>query len=415
MPLFANVVSIATPVTSPHQRSKSVLWVDAFVSLSDPTMRQLLQALPALEAAGWEIRVWCLRSDLPREKVRHVVFPAPRWLGPLALIYFSIIANLFVLWRWLTRAPRPATIIHATCGTHLGADIISVHFLNGVWMRRQLALGFAHWKEAAQFFLHGIGAIFERMAWRSPALRMVLPVSDSVGEEVRSHTRPAVEVVTLPNSYDALRFNAAVREAERPVFRAKLGFAEGDRVFAFASLGHHKRKGFWLVVEALARLRTDPQMRCAKFLVIGGTTGTLAALQEQLAARAPDWRQWLTFTGHQACVEKYLSAADAFLYPSYFEAFCLAEIEAAALGIPLLLTRHHGSEMILEEGVNGLWLEFDPAAIAATLRRFISMKPGTFRRSVGRALDRTQYSERLLSIYERFLTQTRAATHDNAD
>lgn len=395
------------PVTSPDQRNKSVLWVDAFACHGDPTMRQLLNALPALQAAGWTVSVWCLRSDLPREKVQHVIFPAPSWLGPLALVYFSVIVNLYAFWRWLTRAPRPASIIHATCGTHMGADVCTVQFLNGVWMRKQLQLGFADWKEAVKFCLHGAGAILEWLQWKSPALRIVLPVSDSVGAEVRRHLRPRVAMQTLPNSYDETRFNPAVRDHWRTASRSEFRFEEDDVVFAFASLGHYKRKGFWLAVEALVHLRADPGMRRTKFLVIGGNPAALAALQKQLDERAPDWKSWIIFTGHQPLVEQPLSAADAFLYPSYFEAFCFAEIEAAALGIPVLLTRHHGSEMILEEGVNGLWLEFDAVAIADTLRRFVQMQPRPFRRSVGRALNGTQYAERLLAVYDATLEDCR--------
>ena len=389
------------PVNSPDQRNKSVLWVDAFACHSDPTMRQLLNALPALQAAGWTVHVWCLRSDLPRDKVQHVVFPAPSWLGPLALIYFSVIVNLYGFWRWLTRAPRPASIIHATCGTYMGADIGTVQFLNRVWMRKQLQLGFPNWKEGVKFCLHGAGAILEWLQWKSPALKLVLPVSDSVGTEVRRRVRKPVSIETLPNGYDETRFNPAVRQDRRGPFREKLGFQQGDAVFIFTSLGHYKRKGFWLALGALVRLRADPAMSHVKFLIVGGQPATVAALQAQIARRAHDWKQWITFTGPQKEVESYLAAADAFLYPSYFEAFSLAEIEAAAMGVPLLLTRHHGSEMLLEDGVNGLWLEFDPDAIAETIRRFLRMEPSAFRRSIGKALTRAEYTDRLLGIYER--------------
>lgn len=214
-------------------------------------------------------------------------------------------------------------------------------------------------------------------------------------------------VQTLPNSYDETRFNPAVRGHWRTASRGEFRIEDDDVVFAFASLGHYKRKGFWVAVEALVHLRSDPGRGRTKFLVIGGSPVALAALQKQLDEHAPDWKSWIIFTGHQPLLEKPLSAAEAFLYPSYFEAFCFAEIEAAALGIPVLLTRHHGSEMILEDGVNGLWLEFDAAAIADTLRRFVRMQPSPFRRSVGRALKRTQYVERLLAVYDATLEDCR--------
>lgn len=376
-------------------------------------MRQLLQALPALQAAGWKIHVWCLRSDIPRDVADHVVFPSPRWLGPLALIYFSVIVNLFGFWRWLMRRPRPADVIHATCGTYLGAEIATVQFLNCVWLRMQFRLGFSGWKEVAKFFLHCCGAVFERLHWWSPSLRLVLPVSDSVGDEVRRRVRRAVSVETLPNSYDETRFNPEVRARERDIAREKFGFRAEDNVFVFVSLGHHKRKGFWLAVEGLSRVRRSPSQPPVKFLVVGGLPKTLAALQSRLDREYADWREWITFTGQRSDVEHCLSAADAFLYPSYFEAFCLAEIEAAALGLPLLLTRHHGSEMILEPGVNGLWLDFDPAAIAMTIQTFLKRGASAFRRATGAALTRDGYAARLLAIYDRFIPADDRAEEKN--
>ncbi len=376
-------------------------------------MRHLLQSLPALRAAGWKISIWCLRSDVPMDSAEHVIFRAPRWLGPIAQVYFCVIVNLYGFWRWLVRRPRPADVIHATCGAYLGADIATVQFLNCVWLRMQIRLGFSGFKEVAKFLLHCCGAILERLHWWSPALRLVLPVSDSVGDEVRRRTRRSVQVETLPNSYDETRFNPEVRARERDIAREKFGFRAEDNVFVFVSLGHHKRKGFWLAVEGLARVRRSPAQQPVRFLVVGGLPKTLAALQSRLDREYGDWREWITFTGPRSDVEHCMSAADAFLYPSYFEAFCLAEIEAAALGIPLLLTRHHGSEMILEPGVNGLWLDYDPASIAMTIQSFLKRGASVFRRSTGAALTRDGYTARLLAIYERLIFSGDRAAEKN--
>ena len=387
-----------------------MLWIDANFAYSDPTTRHLLYALPRLQAAGWRVKIWCLRSEAPRDTVEHVVLFPTRSMGPLKMLCFSLLANCYGLWRRVTGKPRPAEIIHATCNTYFGSDLASVHFLNCVWLRIQLRLGFSSLKEFAVFWLHATAAVMERLHWWSPALKLVLPVSDSVGEEVRRRARKSVPIETLPNGYDETRFNPAVREERRGVFREKLGYQPGDAVFIFTSLGHYRRKGFLLALDALVRLRADSAMAHVRFLIVGGQPVAVAALQAQVARIAPDWKQWITFTGHQTDVESYLAAADAFLYPSHFEAFSLAEIEAAAMGVPLLLTRHHGSEMILEEGVNGLWLEFDPDAIAGTIRRFLAMGPSAFRRSIGKALTRSEYADRLLAIYERVFAGASIAT-----
>lgn len=119
--------------------------------------------------------------------------PSARWLGPFELLYFTAIVNLYGLWRWMCGRPRPAEIIHATCGTYFGADVTSVHFLNCVWAATQLRIGFSGWRDVARYPFTLLGMCVERLQWWSPALRLALTVSDSVGAEVRTRTRAKVK------------------------------------------------------------------------------------------------------------------------------------------------------------------------------------------------------------------------------
>ena len=102
----------------------------------------------------------------------------------------------------------------------------------------------------------------------------------------------------------------------------------------------------------------------------------------------------------QPDVEKYYAASDTFLFPSYFEAFCLAEIEAAACGLPLLLTPHHGSEMILRDGKNGRLLSFDPSVMGEQIAEFIQDGLPNSEPGAGRGLTRAEYADTLLAAYE---------------
>ena len=382
---------------------RSILWVDAHLEHRSPTMRHLLYALPQLRAEGWEIKAWCLRSDVPRGDVEHVFFPAPRWLGSFDVLYFSIVVNLYGLWRWLCRKPRPAAIIHATSGTYLGANVASVQFLNCVWARIQLRLGFSGWRDAARYPLVLLGVFLEWLQWKSPALRLLLVASDSVGDEVRARTRARVKVETLPNSYDETRFNPGVRKLHRETMRAKLGYGAEDRVFCFVSAGHYRRKGFWLAVEALALVRKTAAGKNARLLVVGGSDGAVSSLREKAAADFPGSGEWIAFAGMQKEVEKYYAASDVFIFPSHFEAFCLAEIEAATCGLPLLLTPHHGSEMILRDGVNGRLLSFDPKVMSGQIEDFLAKGLPAFQPGAGRGLTKREYTAALTAVYERMI------------
>ncbi len=382
---------------------RSILWVDPHLEWRSPTMRHLLHSLPRLRAEGWKVKAWCLRSDAPLDEVEHRFFPAARWLGPFELLYFAIVVNLYGLWLRICGKHRPATIIHATCGTYLGADVTSVHFLNCVWAHTQLQIGFAGWRDVARYPLTLAGAVIERLQWWSPSLRLVLAVSDSVAAEVRARSRANVEVDTLPNAYDETRFHPGVRTTHRDAMRESLGFRAADFVFCFVSAGHYQRKGFWLAVEALAVARASAAGKNARLLVVGGSEAAVAGLRAKATADVPGSAGWLTFTGMRREVEKFYAASDAFIFPSHFEAFCLAEIEAAACGLPLLLTPHHGSEMILRDGENGVRLSFDPKVMGAQITRFLEKGLPPFKPGAGRGLTRGEYAAMLSAVYERLV------------
>ncbi len=349
---------------------KRVLWIDAHLEYRSPTMLHLLHALPHLRAAGWEVEAWCVRSDASPEDVKHVFFPAPKWLGPFELLYFSVAVNLYGLWTQIIGSPRHPPLIHATSGTYLGADLVSVHFINAAWMAKQWQLGFDSWKDVARFFIGLPSLILERLSWWSSATRKVLAVSDSIREGVVYRAPHGRVVETFPNSYDETRFHPAVRAEYRKATRSQLGLSQEEIAFVFVSQGHYKRKGFWLAVAGLAQLRQEGRKNL-RLLVVGGSPETLDGLKARLGSCAPDWADWVLLVGMQSHVEKYYAAADAFLFPSYFEAFSLAEIEAAACGLPLLLTPHPGSEMTFGAGVSGVLISFDPAEMSRQIAAFL--------------------------------------------
>ena len=176
----------------------------------------------------------------------------------------------------------------------------------------------------------------------------------------------------LPNSYDPLRFNPEVAESlagDHPRTVSHSWIRTGS--FIFVSTGHYRRKGFFLAVEAVARLRAHASLRPT----------ARGRRRRRPAPRAPRRTRLVPSrvarsSSHSPAdvpdVEKYFAAADALLFPSYSEAFALVEVEADACGLPLFLTRHHGSEMILQDGVNGRFIDFDAGRIAAVLAEFLS-------------------------------------------
>ena len=323
--------------------------------------------------------------------------PLPRLLD---LLQFVLCCNLYRFIQSRLFRRRPATIVHTTCGYDLHADLVSVHFCQQRWLDFSSTLGVRSLRDRVALQLSRIYSVVERLQLRSRHARLALPVSRAIGEAVRHAYGTTIPQVVLPNAFDESRFGIETRNRYRDVMRSELGFGDNVTVFAFTSYGHYRRKGFWLIVDALRILQDRDDLR---LLVIGGSQQTLNGLKRDLLQSFPGYLQAIVFVGMTDRVERYLAAADAFLFPSYFEAFCLAEIEAAAMGLPLLVTRHPGTEMIVRPGKNGLLLEADPADIADKMKRFAAKEFAFEVPDTGEALTREQFAQRIASIYERYL------------
>lgn len=202
----------------------------------------------------------------------------------------------------------------------------------------------------------------------------------------------------LPNSYDPERFNHHVRNQYHTEMRKYHGFGPYEIVLGFSAFGHFERKGLRQAAQVIDLLRAKGYP--LRLLVLGGSSGAIKSFQKSLSNSGIDF-SGLRFAGLVDQMEKHLSAADAFFMPSHFEAFSLAEIEAAALGLRLYLTAHPGHEMILKEHDNGRLLPWDPDGIAAILEEEIQTKAITRPHQIlGEALTTIEYAAALGKHYD---------------
>jgi glycosyltransferase involved in cell wall biosynthesis len=77
----------------------------------------------------------------------------------------------------------------------------------------------------------------------------------------------------------------------------------------------------------------------------------------------------ITFTGWVDDPKPFYRDATAFVLPSSYETFSLAAYEAAAAGLPLLVTAVHGVDEILRDGQNGWVIRQDGRDIAERLMK----------------------------------------------
>jgi glycosyltransferase involved in cell wall biosynthesis len=60
------------------------------------------------------------------------------------------------------------------------------------------------------------------------------------------------------------------------------------------------------------------------------------------------------FLGHRNDIERLYRGADCLVHPALYETFSLAVHESAASGLPVIATRTHGVEDLIEDGQAGI-------------------------------------------------------------
>jgi len=175
-------------------------------------------------------------------------------------------------------------------------------------------------------------------------------------------------VTVIPNPVDVERMRPPT-ERDRRAARDHLGLSDEDIVFVFVALGHFERKGLPLLFEALGKLDDER----VQLIVVGGTADLISVYRKKANGLGIGNR--VRFVGMQTDVRPFLHASDVFVLPSAYETFSLVALEAAAAGLPLLVTALHGVEEYVREGRNGFVVERELAAIAEGMAKFVALSP----------------------------------------
>jgi UDP-glucose:(heptosyl)LPS alpha-1,3-glucosyltransferase len=248
-----------------------------------------------------------------------------------------------------------------------------------------------------------LGRLWERLCFRPSRVRRLLPVSTGVARELKTHFPAVAErIEVIPNGVDANRFRPD--KVSRTRVRQRLGLSETVPLALFVG-GTWEQKGLAYAIEAVGMA---PEWRLA--VIGGGDTQSY----DDLATRARAAGR-VHFIGKVADPAPYYAAADAFVFPTRYEALSLVTLEAAAAGLPLLVTRVSGAEDVVREGANGWFIERDASTIVPYLRA-LGEDPDLRRRLGETARSSVQRfsSERVADEYARLLEQLAASSPEQA-
>jgi glycosyltransferase involved in cell wall biosynthesis len=310
--------------------------------------RQLTELITGLLRSGHRVTVISWTCSLPADpNLRWIRVPGPS--RPFAIAYpcFLLLASLLV-------RLRGRGVVHSTGAIVLNrTSVCTVHFCHRAvaelpTFSRASRAGLAYRLNAQ--VARAMSRLGERWCYRPGRAERLVGVSEGVARELYRHF-PAMRerTMVIPNGVDTDVFHPAESPAES---------GGSERLRALFVGSEWERKGLRPAIEALAECRE------ASLLVVGeGDAESYRALAGELGVG-----ERVHFVGSTTEVADWYRRADLFLLPTAYETFSLVTYEAAASGLPLLVTRVNGVEDILREGENGWFVERDATRIAARLR-----------------------------------------------
>lgn len=192
--------------------------------------------------------------------------------------------------------------------------------------------------------------------------RRLLAVSEEVRRDFEEQLGfSGIEVI--PNYIDLDGFTRRLDRVDRATARRRCGLASDDVMILHVGR-LHPQKGQDLLIDAIAQVRRDVP-RLVLFLV--GAGGSRAALERR--ARDRGIGAEVRFERAQRDVSIYYRAADMFVFPSRYEAFGIALLEAMAAGLPIVASRTGGIPEVTGEMAAVLASVGDVDALSDGIRR----------------------------------------------
>lgn len=210
----------------------------------------------------------------------------------------------------------------------------------------------ARWRQRANP-LHPILLGLEEQHFGRRNYTKLIATTERVRQDLeRLYRVPSEDVVIIPNGFSATEFNPDRRAERRAQMREELGLRDEETVLLFVA-NELERKGFHSIMKALRILGKE------SFRLV--VAGRVSAREVMRSAAAFKLSEKVIVTGPTEDVAAYHAAADVFVLPTQYEAFCLAILEALGSGLPVVTSDVPGARDAISEGVNGLLVR-DPSS-----------------------------------------------------
>lgn len=179
----------------------------------------------------------------------------------------------------------------------------------------------------------------ERKSFQPGSYKKIICISNMVKKEIQYYYGiQEKDTTVIHNAVDLGRFTPDNRARYRETIRKELGIADNEIAVLFVGSGF-ERKGLAYAIEALS-LISDTRF---KLIVIGKGNES----KYKLLAERKGVCDRVLFLGSKENIERYYAASDIFIFPSLYDAFGTAVLEAMASGLPVLVSNQSGASEVV--------------------------------------------------------------------
>ena len=226
--------------------------------------------------------------------------------------------------------------------------------------------------------------------------KKIIAVSEGVKREIlENYNVPEEKIAVVPSGVDLEEFKP--NQKKREEIRKRYNINDNEIVLMFSGY-EFKRKGLEYIIKALPKINN----KNIKLLVVGGDD---AKRYKLLASRLGVLGKIIFVGTVKKGINSYYAASDIFLFPTAYEAFSLATLEAVASGLPILATKVNGTEELIKDGYNGFFINRDPTDIAEKVN--VLVEDENLRKQMSRNARRTaekyswdEVAKKTMEVYE---------------
>lgn len=142
-------------------------------------------------------------------------------------------------------------------------------------------------------------------------------------------------------------------QANRAQIRAQLN--TGERLLFINVARHEFQKGLDIIVEAISKI--DNAKQHLQLILVGREGKLTASIKAKIESHGLE--NCVILLGHRTDVNRLLSSADVFVFPSRFEGLPGAIIEAEAAGLPIVCSDIPSHHEVAKEGANAIFFPVD--------------------------------------------------------